>query len=165
MRERTALDNGAHTLPRLSEIPDPLDLGPPTSSHLAIYPIGTRRIHADGRINVKTADGWRPEARVVLEREIGRPLEHNEEARKRKGVKPWDNRPAGLQLWRDGHPSRTPRRRQGPPRPRRAWKGEAIAAAEAATVIYSCYLIAAGIMRAPTPADPAAAVAADPAAP
>lgn len=162
MRTQNQPQQAAHSPSSESEIPDPLDLGPPVTEHQAQYPVGTRRMGADGRINVKTAEGWRPEARLVLEREIGRPLEANEEARKRKGVKPYDNRPENLQLWRDGHPSRTPRRRgQAKPR-RRAWKGEAIAAAEAAAAIYTCYLIAAGIMRPPADRDPG--VAADPAA-
>lgn len=133
---------GAHTpeRPALSDMPDPLGLGAPVEGHQPEYPVGTRRIYSDGRISVKTADGWIPEARVVLEQLVmPRPMRDGESARRKRGVPPWDNRPENLQLWRDGRPSRTPRRTPlAKNQKRRRWKAEVETAEQVIEILLDC---------------------------
>lgn len=117
------------------EIPDPLGLGPPITDHRGEFPIGTRRISQVGYINVKTgstaAPVWENEARLVLERHLGRRLRDDETAHRKPGVPRYDNRLEGLELWRRGRPVRMKR----PPAKRTNWKGLYLEAIDVVTLL------------------------------
>lgn len=117
------------------EIPDPLGLGSVTTEPRGEYPIGTRRISQVGYITVKQlVDGrsvWEQEARLVLERHLGRRLANNEEARHKAGARRYDNRLEKLELWRNGRPAKLPR----PRRKRTNWKALYLEAADVLTLL------------------------------
>lgn len=100
---------------RSGSIPDPLGLGPPSVAipgERAEWPPNTRRIMGTGYIHVKKPlhprdpDGKcrvELEHRLVLERELGRPLQRGESARHRNNDS-LDNRPENLLLYRGNSP-------------------------------------------------------------
>jgi hypothetical protein len=93
---------------RLSDgsIPDPLGLGAPdlaVSGERRELKVGSRRIRTDGYIAVKTDEGVEKEHRLVMERELGRPLKPNESARHRNRDT-LDNRPENLVLYKGNRP-------------------------------------------------------------
>lgn len=66
-------------------------------------PLGSRNVTSSGYAVVKTGDGWLPEHRVVMEKQLGRMLWPDENVHHVNGNKA-DNRPGNLELWCTSQP-------------------------------------------------------------
>lgn len=91
---------------REGTIPDPLGLGKPSIAvpgERRPWAVGERRIMGNGYVYVKTDEGEKTEARLVMERELGRELRRGESARHRNGDR-LDARPENLVLYRNNVP-------------------------------------------------------------
>lgn len=71
---------------------------PPMATNSRLRELGSRSVHRDGYITIKTADGIRMEHRIVMEEMIGRPLVKGETVHHKNGMRD-DNRPENLELW------------------------------------------------------------------
>jgi hypothetical protein len=63
-----------------------------------LYPIGTVQVQGNGYARIKTANGWKPQHRVVMEERLGRPLVSGENVHHLNGIR-HDNRDENLELW------------------------------------------------------------------
>lgn len=68
------------------------------------HPIGTRTLWSNGYVGIKTANGTRPEHRVVMEALLGRPLLNRESVHHKNGDRA-DNGPGNLELWYRAQPA------------------------------------------------------------
>lgn len=88
-------------MPALAKVPDPLGLGVPLKlKKYEKLPLGRRKLDGKGYVLVKTEQGLVHEHRLVAEQKIlKRPLRRDEAVVRKPGVKRWDNRPAGLEVF------------------------------------------------------------------
>jgi hypothetical protein len=118
---------------REGSAPDPLGLGRPSIAepgHRRPWEIGERRLMGNGYIYVKTEQGEKTEARLVMEKTLGRELAKGESARHRNGDT-LDARPENLVLFRDNMPVEIDDAMNGKPkRTRRAPRANAYALIE-----------------------------------
>ena len=64
----------------------------------SVAPVGTVTTDKDGYKHLKTAEGWKPEHRWVIEQKLGRELIPGENVHHKNGVRD-DNRLENLELW------------------------------------------------------------------